>query len=415
MKTQLTTEFINMQHGTEVEAILRACVHCGFCNATCPTYQELQDERDGPRGRIYLIKQMLEGAEVTSRTQSHLDRCLTCRNCETTCPSGVKYGRLIDFARNAIEQKVPRNPWEKIKRYLLRKVLPKRWLFNGLLKLGQIVRPLMPAKYKSKIPQSKSNSPWPEQSHQRIMLVLQSCGQTSATPNTNAAAARVLDKLGISLVVAPEAGCCGAVSYHLGANEEGLDFMRRNIDAWWPAINNSPINNSAEAIVITASGCGTLVKEYGDLLADDPEYAEKAKRVSELTKDLSEVILAEDLSNLLIKKEDVQSDDTKIALHIPCSLQHGMGLPDTVREIFTDIGFNLTRTKEDHLCCGSAGTYSILQSNMSKKLLSRKIDALTIEQPDIIATANIGCQLHLQSQSKQQVHHWIELLDQACH
>jgi len=247
------------------------------------------------------------------------------------------------------------------------------------------------------------------------MLVLQSCGQTSATPNTNAAAARVLDKLGISLVVAPEAGCCGAVSYHLGANEEGLDFMRRNIDAWWPAINNSPINNSAEAIVITASGCGTLVKEYGDLLADDPEYAEKAKRVSELTKDLSEVILAEDLSNLLIKKEDVQSDDTKIALHIPCSLQHGMGLPDTVREIFTDIGFNLTRTKEDHLCCGSAGTYSILQSNMSKKLLSRKIDALTIEQPDIIATANIGCQLHLQSQSKQQVHHWIELLDQACH
>ncbi|MCP4273509.1 MAG: glycolate oxidase subunit GlcF [Gammaproteobacteria bacterium] len=415
MKTQLTSKFINMQHGSEVEAILRSCVHCGFCNATCPTYQELQDEREGPRGRIYLIKQMLEGAEITSRTRTHLDRCLTCRNCETTCPSGVKYGRLIDFARNAIEQQVPRNHWEQLQRYLLRKVLPTRWFFDGLLKLGQIVRPLLPAKYKAEIPLSRPNSPWPEQSHNRIMLVLQSCGQTSATPNTNAAAARVLDKLGISLVVAAKAGCCGAVSYHLGANEEGLDLMRHNIDTWWPAIDNSANNNKAEAIVITASGCGALVKEYGDLLAHDPEYAEKAKCVSDLTKDLSEVILAEDLSSLSINKESINKKSiNKIALHIPCSLQHGMGLPDTVRKIFNDIGFNLSRTREDHLCCGSAGTYSILQSQMSKKLLSRKIDALTVDQPDIIATANIGCQLHIQSQSKQQVNHWIELLDKAC-
>ncbi len=247
------------------------------------------------------------------------------------------------------------------------------------------------------------------------MLILQSCGQTSATPNTNVATARVLDKLGISLVVAPEAGCCGAVSYHLGANEEGLDLMRCNIDAWWPAIDNSANNNKAEAIVITASGCGVLVKEYGDLLAHDSEYAEKAKSVSALTKDLSEVILAEDLSSLSINKESVNKKSVnKIALHVPCSLQHGMGLPYTVREIFTTIGFELTRTKEDHLCCGSAGTYSILQSQMSKNLLRRKIDALTIEQPNMIATANIGCQLHLQSQSKQQVNHWIELLDKAC-
>ncbi len=357
MKTQLTPEFINMQHGSEMEAILRSCVHCGFCNATCPTYQELQDEREGPRGRIYLIKQMLEGAEITSRTRTHLDRCLTCRNCETTCPSGVKYGRLIDFARNAIEQQVPRNHWEQLQRYLLRKVLPTRWFFDGLLKLGQIVRPLLPAKYKAEIPLSRPNSPWPEQSHNRIMLVLQSCGQTSATPNTNAAAARVLDKLGISLVVAAKAGCCGAVSYHLGANEEGLDLMRHNIDTWWPAIDNSANNNKAEAIVITASGCGALVKEYGDLLAHDPEYAKKAKCVSDLTKDLSEVILAEDLSSLSINKESINKKSiNKIALHIPCSLQHGMGLPDTVRKIFNDIGFNISRTREDNLCSGSNGT-----------------------------------------------------------
>jgi glycolate oxidase iron-sulfur subunit len=403
MKTEIAPKFLNLQHGAEAESILRACVHCGFCNATCPTYQELQDERDGPRGRIYLIKQLLEGGEVTERSRTHLDRCLTCRSCETTCPSGVKYGRLIDIARDVMEIELPRGPGDKFKRWMLRKILPTPVLFSNLVKLGQMVRPLMPEPLRSKIPPRQIASPWPKSSHKRVMLILESCGQPSTTPNTNAAAARVLDGLGISLLVAPEASCCGALSYHLGAHKEGLKFMRRNIDAWWPVVENG-----AEAIVISASGCGPMVQEYGHLLKDDPDYAAKATRISELTKDLSEIIGAEDLSNL-----SLDPTRQKIALHIPCTLQHGMGLPDTVGDIFLRAGFRLAKTEEGHSCCGSAGTYSLLEPKLSARLLRRKLKALMVDDPDQIATANIGCQLHLQTKSQKPVQHWIELLDQA--
>lgn len=404
MKTNIAKKYHNHSGIKEAESILRACVHCGFCTATCPTYQELCDERDGPRGRIYLIKQLLEGGAVTERTQTHLDRCLTCRSCETTCPSGVKYGRLIDIARGVMEESHPRGRIEVQKRNMLRKILPNAARFATLLKTGQFFRPLMPSSLKEKIPKKASSSPWPKNVHSRKMIVLEGCAQPSATPNTNAAAARVLDKLGISLVVAPEAGCCGAVSYHLGAHDEGLDYMRQNIDAWWPAIENG-----AEAIMISASGCGATVKEYGHLLRGDEKYDKKAQKVSELAKDISEIILVEDTSVL-----SMQENTDRIALHIPCSLQHGLGLPDHVEKIFTNAGFELTKTKEKHLCCGSAGTYSILQPEMSKKLRTRKLEALTCDAPDVIVTANIGCQLHLEGGSSVPVRHWIELLDQAC-
>ncbi len=401
MKTQISKEFSVTAQGQEAEAILRSCVHCGFCTATCPTYQELCDERDGPRGRIYLIKQLLEGDEVTEKTRTHLDRCLTCRSCETTCPSGVQYGRLVDIGRGVLEKKLPRSKRQQLVRWGLRQVLPHSNRFAPLLKVGQWVKPILPAALGNKIPAQQASSPWPAASHPRKMIALQGCAQPAATPNTLAATARVLDRLGISLLTAPESGCCGAVSYHLAAHDEGLDFMRKNIDAWWPAIEAG-----AEAVVVTASGCGAMVQEYGQLLRDDPQYADKAARVSELFRDISEVLANEDISVL-----GLDGNAQRIAVHCPCTLQHALKQSDTVQNILTAAGFELTRTRDNHLCCGSAGTYSILQPELSQKLLTNKLKALTVDAPEVIVTANIGCQLHLQSRSEQPVQHWIELLD----
>jgi glycolate oxidase iron-sulfur subunit len=403
METHLAEFIKDTPDGREADAILRSCVHCGFCTATCPTYQMLGDELDGPRGRIYLIKQVLEGAEATEKTRNHLDRCLTCRSCETTCPSGVKYHRLLDIGRDVIEQKVPRSAGERAVRWALRQVLPYRHRFGTLLKMGQLARPLLPAVLKKKIPAQQQALPWPSGSHKRVVLSLEGCAQPSATPNTQIAAARVLDRLGITLVAAPAAGCCGAVDFHLGAHEAGLNFFKRNIDAWWPALEEG-----AEAIVISASGCGAMVKEYGHLLKDDPSYAVKAQRVAELAKDLSEVIAAEDLSKLRHK-----ANPARLAFHCPCTLQHAQQLSGVVENILQRLGFDLARTRDKHLCCGSAGTYSILQPKLSRRLLKDKLDALSIDDPALIATANIGCQLHLTTEAKVPVHHWIELVDQA--
>ncbi|MDH5785220.1 MAG: glycolate oxidase subunit GlcF [Chromatiales bacterium] len=403
MKTDIHAAFKSLPEIDEAESILRSCVHCGFCTAVCPTYQQLFDERDGPRGRIYLIKQLLEGGEVTERTRTHLDRCLTCRSCETTCPSGVQYGRLIDIGRGVLEQKLPRKTGARLIRWTLRQILPYKGRFGSLLKVGQLVRPVMPAPIKKKIPPKQTPLPWPAGSHKRVMLALEGCAQPDATPNTHIAAARVLDRLGVSLVTAPAAGCCGAVSYHLAAHDEGTEFFKRNIDAWWPAIEQG-----AEAIVISASGCGAMVKEYGHLLKDDPEYAEKAQRVAELAKDLSEVIAAEDLSTL-----KTTADKKKLAFHCPCTLQHAQQLSGVVEDILMRFGFDLAQTRDKHLCCGSAGTYSILQPKMSKRLLKNKLEALTMDAPSVIATANVGCQLHLATESSVPVYHWIELVDQA--
>lgn len=403
MQTNIHPKYLDTPQGREAERILRACVHCGFCTATCPTYQLLGDELDGPRGRIYLIKQFLEGEAVSAKTQSHLDRCLTCLSCETTCPSGVEYGRLVDIGREVLEQQVPRGWFVSLQRLALRKLLPQPRRFAVLLALGRLAKPLLPAALGKKVPARQTPNPRPTRAHARKMLILEGCAQSAATPNTNAAAARVLDKLGIQTVSAAEAGCCGAVSHHLSAHEEGLDYMRRNIDAWWPHIEAG-----AEAIVITASGCGAVVKEYGFLLRHDPAYAEKAMRVAELTRDVSEVLRDEPLNEHLKQNSGPRS----IAFQSPCTLQHAQQLAGVVEGILTRSGFKLTPVKDSYLCCGSAGTYSILQPKLSKRLLENKVAALEAGEPEIIVTANIGCQLHLGTRAGRPVKHWLELLDE---
>ena len=403
METAILKTILETPDGQEAERILRACVHCGFCTATCPTYQLLGDELDGPRGRIYLIKQMLEGHKASHRTQLHLDRCLTCRACETTCPSGVHYARLADIGRAHIERQVNRPPKERLLRSALRKLIPYPRRFSALLSLGRLAKPLLPAHLKSQIPAPQQPGQRPTRQHQRRMLILEGCAQKAATPATNAATARLLDRLQIALISEPRAGCCGAVDHHLSAEASALAAMRRNIDAWWPHIEAG-----AEAIVITASGCGSVVKEYGHLLRNDPDYAEKAARVSALARDIGEVLAAEDLSRL-----GIDGQNRPVAFHAPCTLQHGQKLPGLVEGILLKLNFRLTPVTDSHLCCGSAGTYSILQSALSQRLLSQKLSHLTAGSPDLIATANVGCQLHLASQSPLPVRHWIELLDEA--
>ncbi len=404
MQTNFAAFIKDTQQGREADSILRACVHCGFCNATCPTYQLLGDELDGPRGRIYLIKQMLEGARPTEKTRLHLDRCLTCRACETTCPSGVQYGRLADIGRDMVEKRVARSFMDSVKRTLLKTVLPNPALFNPLLKLGRLVRPFLPEKMRRKIPQAVRQSVWPSIRHARKMLVLEGCVQPALAPNINAATARVLDKLGIAPLVAP--GCCGAIAHHLNYQEEGLAAIRRNIDAWWPAIEND-----AEALVINASGCGAMVKEYGHLLKGDAAYAEKAQRISALARDVSEIVV-QNMDRIAAQKKK-NGVTQKLAFHAPCTLQHALRLGGTVEKLLADLGFELTRVPDAHLCCGSAGTYSLLQPELSQQLLANKIAALTSGEPQQILNANIGCLAHLQSASDLPVKHWIEALDES--
>ena len=407
MQTNLADFIKNTRDGEEAEAILRACVHCGFCTATCPTYQLLGDELDGPRGRIYLIKQVLEGKRATAKTQLHLDRCLTCRACETTCPSGVQYGRLLDIGRHVVDTQVPRKAPSAFMRAMLRAVIPHRARFATLLRAGQSLRGLMPSPLKRKIPPAAAATLWPQRQHPRKMLVLEGCAQPALSPNTNAAAARVLDRIGITLVRVAAAGCCGAVSHHLNAQDEALAQMRRNIDAWWPHMEDG-----AEAIIMTASGCATMVAEYGHLLAHDPVYAAKAERVSALMKDVSEIIAAERsrLINML-KPSILNPQSSRLAFHPPCSLQHGLKMKGNVETLLTGLGFTLTPVADSHLCCGSAGTYSILQPALSQQLLKNKIGALHAGKPAAIVTANIGCQSHLQTATGLPVMHWIEALD----
>jgi glycolate oxidase iron-sulfur subunit len=410
MQTKLADFIKDTPEGREADAILRKCVHCGFCTATCPTYQLLGDELDGPRGRIYLIKSMLEGCEVTARTQLHLDRCLTCRACETTCPSGVQYGRLADIGRKLAEERVPR-PWaQRLRRRVLGAVLPRSWLFGSLLKLGRWTRPLLPLALQGKIP---ANLPvagaWPQARHKRRMLALAGCVQPTLGPDINAACARVLDRLGIALIEAPGAGCCGAVRFHLNAQADGLDDMRALIDTWWPYVDGA---DAAEAIVMTASGCGTTVKEYGHLLAHDPAYAAKAQRISALTKDISEVIAAESarLAPLLNAKK-ASAPPTRLALQLPCSLQHGQQIRGLIENVLAAAGFELTPVADSHLCCGSAGTYSILQPELSARLKTNKLAALHAGSPQAIVSANIACLSHLQSGTALPLEHWIVALE----
>jgi len=407
MQTQLSPEYAARADGRAAEAILRKCVHCGFCTATCPTYQLLGDELDGPRGRIYLMKQVLEGAEPTRKTQIHLDRCLTCRNCETTCPSGVEYGHLVDIGRKIVDEKVPRPAAEQALRWLLKEGLPSP-LFGPAMKIGQAVRGLLPATLKNKVPARQDAGRWPSATHARQVLMLAGCVQPAMMPNINTATARVLDAAGIQTLIAPKAGCCGAVKYHLNDQDGGKAEMRHNIDAWWPQIEAG-----VEAIIMNASGCGVTVKEYGHILADDPAYAAKAARISELTRDLSELLPA--LVPVLRPKITRQPDARQVVgFHPPCTLQHGQKLRGGVEHQLAALGFTVqVAQNEAHLCCGSAGTYSVLNPDLSYQLRDRKLGHLAELQPSVITSANIGCITHLQSGTSTPVRHWIELLDEA--
>ena len=404
MQTTLAPEFKHTPDGQAAEAILRKCVHCGFCTATCPTYQLLGDELDGPRGRIYLIKQVLEGEAPTRKTQAHLDRCLTCRNCESTCPSGVQYGQLVDIGRKIVEDKVPRPAGERFVRWALKEGLNSP-LFGPAMKMGQLVRGLLSATLQAKVPAKQDAGTWPTRTHARKVLMLAGCVQPAMMPNINSATARVLDAAGIQTVVAAEAGCCGAVKFHLNDQAGGKAQMRANIDAWWPHVEAG-----AEAIVMNASGCGVTVKDYGHLLHDDPAYAAKAQRISELTKDLSE-FLPELLEKLRGK---VAARAGQIAFHPPCTLQHGQKLRGGVEQHMTALGFSIQTCRvEPHLCCGSAGTYSVLNPKLAYELRDRKLTNLGEMQPAQIVSANIGCITHLQSGTETPVRHWVELLDEA--
>jgi len=409
MQTALTDTLKTSADGPEADAILRSCVHCGFCSATCPTYQLTGNELDGPRGRIYLIKSVLEGEVATQATQHHLDRCLTCRACETACPSGVQYGRLLEIGRTTLESRKIRSVAQRVVRWLLRQLVPYPQRFGLLLRIADVARGVLPVSLSARVPDMSMQNDvgemdaWPPARHQRRMLVLAGCAQSALAPGINRACARVLDGLGISLLEAREAGCCGALSQHLSAIVEAQNFVRANIDAWWPYVEDG-----IEAIVVTASGCMTTVKEYGYLLRDDPDYAEKAKRIADLCRDPVEVLAGEDLTSLAL-----QPCVERIAFQAPCSLQHGLSLSGNVESLLRGCGFDLAAVGDPQMCCGSAGTYSILQSGLAMQLRSLKLEALKADAPSLIASANIGCLTYLREGTDIPVVHWIELIDHA--
>ena len=405
MQTDLADFIRGTPQGREAEEILRKCVHCGFCTATCPTYQLLGDELDGPRGRIYQIKEVLEGKPATAETQLHLDRCLTCRSCETTCPSGVEYGRLVDIGRVVVDAQVPRPPTERAKRYTLSKGLRSGPLFGAALMLGRMTKGLLPRELARRVPDADPAGTRPPLRHARRMLLMEGCVQPAIAPSIDAAMARVLDRIDIGAERLAGGGCCGALPFHLNDHDEARDLARRNIDAWWPRVMQG-----AEAIVVTASGCGVMVKDYGHLLARDPVYASKAARVAELAKDPVEVI--GDEWKRVAPKVAMDLGSRRIAFHSPCTLQHGQKLRGRVEELLRAIGHELVPVADAHLCCGSAGTYSILQPEIAKQLRRQKLTELQRERPEIIATANIGCQTHLAGGTSRPVRHWIELLDE---
>ena len=410
MKTNIVNEFLNTPQGEEANRILRSCVHCGFCNATCPTYQLLGDELDGPRGRIYLIKQTLEGKTPSRQTQIHLDRCLTCRNCESTCPSGVNYSQLLNIGRSVVNKKVSRSLPQRTLHLFLRKLFLSRFVFSISLKMGQLFKPVLPAFIKSSIPDKQTKLHFIKKLHDRKILLVSGCVQSDLKPNIDTAAKIIFDRLNIECIETPATTCCGSLSHHLNAEDEAIKIIKNNIDNWWPLVENKTI----EAICMTASGCGVAIKEYEQLLANDKTYAEKAKTISSLYKDPAEIISRDNDAERQFLIDKLTSARTKpnknIAFHPPCTLQHGMQLKDIIEPILSSFGYSLQPFKDKHLCCGSAGTYSITQKEISQQLLSHKLENIHKAEPEIIVTANIGCQLHMQSGTDIPVKHWLELL-----
>ena len=437
METRLARWFGGTHDGRVADEILRKCVHCGFCTATCPTYQLLGDENDGPRGRIYLMKEVMEGAPATRDTLDHLDRCLTCRSCESTCPSGVKYGHLVDIGRRLVEERVSR-PWrERMTRLALRETVTRRWLFDPAMRLARRFRPMLPEAVRAKVPRPRPSGSWPSRGHAEQVLMLDSCTQGAMMPSIDRATARLLDRLGAQAVVAPRSGCCGAIRHHLSDERGALETVRNNIDAWWPWLERG-----VKAILVNASGCGAMVKDYGFLLRDDARYADKAARVSAAACDPIEWLERRaDRLAALLPAADASStspatagsvpaaptaasaqigtaaliDDalatTRIAFHPPCTLQHGQQIKGRVEALLRKAGATLCAVPDAHLCCGSAGTYSVLQPELSRQLRDRKLDALQGQRPELILSANIGCLAHLEAGTETPVRHWIEWLD----
>jgi glycolate oxidase iron-sulfur subunit len=411
METHLASWLQGTPDGVEAESILRRCVHCGFCTATCPTYQLLGDELDGPRGRIYLIKQVVEGVEPTRKTQEHLDRCLTCRNCETTCPSGVQYGRLVEIGRKLVDEKVERPLAERLKRNALKSLLTTRAVFEPAMQLGKALRPAMPTSLRNKIPAKKINRVRVEFKVEQTgkVILLRGCVQPAMLPQIDQATVRVLARLGIEAVTVARSGCCGAIKQHMGDHDGGLADARANIDAWWPLLENG-----AQGVVINASGCGAMIKEYGHLLRHDPLYASKAKRVSELTFDLIEYLPRLDQAAATLVAADPQMRaraQSKLAFHPPCTLQHGQQIKGAVEQLLSACGAQVVPIQDAHLCCGSAGTYSVLQPEIATQLRDQKLANLERNAPEQILSANIGCLTHLQSGTPTPVRHWVEWLD----
>jgi glycolate oxidase iron-sulfur subunit len=401
MQTQLASQYRERSDVLAAEEVLRKCVHCGFCTATCPTYQLLGDELDGPRGRIYQVKQIMEGVSATKTSRTHLDRCLTCLACETTCPSGVEYNLLLETGRALHAEQLSRPVMETAYRFLLRKIVTRPGRFRVLLSVANAMRSLLPAPLRTKVPPlADSPSITQTEKHDRTVILLRGCAQSVSAPQINATAQRVFDRLGLNAVSVND-GCCGAMSHHLDATDEALSMARRNIDTWWPLIESG-----AEAIVITASGCATMVREYGRLLKYDHEYADKAKRVSELARDPVEII---EQSPGILKR--IPSQPQRIAYHAPCSQQHGLKIRERVEKQLAMAGYELVPHRDGHLCCGSAGAYSLLQAEIANQLRKNKLERLQEKAPDLIATANIGCLLHLQSGTDTPVRHWLELLE----
>lgn len=415
MDTQLADWIKDTPDGKTADAILRKCVHCGFCTATCPTYQILGDELDSPRGRIYLIKQVLEGKQVTRKTQQHLDRCLTCRNCETTCPSGVKYGQLIDIGRKIVDERVERPMAEKLTRESLKMLMTNRPLFNAGMAMGKAVRGILPESIQKKVPAKRATLPFAKTAHARKVILLKGCVQPAMMPSIDSATSVILDALGIQSMVVQESGCCGAVKFHLNDHAGGLAQMKTNIDAWYSLLQSG----EAEALVMNASGCGVTVREYAHHFENDEEYAAKAKLVSDKTLDIGEFITqqnAEGLARLGTKVKSAieqQRIPGTIAFHPPCTLQHGQQIKGVIENVLTTLGFKLTPVADSHLCCGSAGTYSVLQPELSKELKKRKLANLMAGKPQAIASANIGCLGHLESDATVDVRHWVEWVAQA--
>ena len=405
MEIHLDKTIADKSWAQEAESIVRKCVHCGFCNATCPTYQLLGHESDGPRGRIYLITQLLEGQPADEQTRAHLDRCLLCRACETTCPSGVSYGRLLETGRHMLEQQKPRTGIDRLKRKVLTSLIPNHLLMQTGVRLARPIRGLLPESVSSQLPLAGKKLFRPNDIHPRKMLLLEGCAQSSLTPETNAAAARVLNRFGIQLLPEAKAGCCGALRLHTSEREKGLKDIKQRIDTWWPLVQAG-----VEAIISTASGCGVTVKDYGELLKDDAEYADKAIRVAELAVDISEII-SNEIANSPPSPELQQN--LKVAFHSPCTLQHGQKITGKIEALLQAWGFTLLPVADSHLCCGSAGTYAVLQPDLSGRLKADKLEKLQAQSPEVIATANVGCQLHLRKDTNLPVLHWIELLDRV--